>query len=49
MNSFSAEGDVSVTTLTVTSDVVNTNINIQNLDDEYIDITEDEVFSRPLG
>ena len=41
--SFEAVGDLSPSTLTVTSDLVNTDINIQDLYDEYIDKTSNVV------
>nr|XP_054754800.1 uncharacterized protein LOC129260835 [Lytechinus pictus] len=46
--SFNAVGDPSPSTLTVTSDIVNTDINVQDLNDEYIDKTADVDISVTL-
>ncbi|XP_030836291.1 uncharacterized protein LOC100888867 [Strongylocentrotus purpuratus] len=46
--SFEAVGDLSPSTLTVTSDLVNTDINIQDLYDEYIDKTSNVDISVSL-
>lgn len=48
-SSFDADGDVPSTTLSVTTDLVNTNVNIINLNTEMIDTTADETISVPMS